>query len=164
MLQLFIPRSSKQKLRANIRTALIDPALALAHNMNLSVDSFTVEWTEFCDAHPEQQPARTYPFHEQSNQFEMVNLMAAGKTIKNLSGPGHLDYVMDIMPQLVMKAVRTDEFGEAKILKRPKLLVAVPKEGESRLMPPKLKPGEDATLLGWLHRAVRESGRGLLRK
>jgi len=75
-----------------------------------------------------------------------------------------LDYVLDIMPQLVVRTAKADMFAEDKVLTRPKLLVAVPKEGKPRLMPPKLNPGEDVTLLGCLHRTVREGGHGLLRK
>ncbi len=158
ILGLFIPHS-KYKLRPSIRTVIIEPALALAHKMNLSVDEFSIKWTIFSNSPQGQQPTKSYPFREQFQYFEMVNLMAAGKPIKNPPGAGHLDYVIDIMPRLVMRTAKADVFGDEKVLKRPKLLVAVPTEGQPRLTPPRVKPGDEVTLLGLLHRILREGRR-----
>jgi len=163
MLGLFVPHYNKYKLRATIRGSIVDPALSLAQKTNLSIDIFDIQWTEFSTAHPQRQPAKTYPFRERFDNFEMINLMAAGKKIKTLPPTGDVDYVLDIMPKFVMRTTKADVYGEAKVLKKPKLLVAISIDDQPRMLPIK-SSGEEETLLGFLDRTVRdrEGGRGLL--
>ena len=65
-----------------------------------------------------------------------------------------LTYLFDISPELVCKAVKTDSFGEPRVLKRARVLVAATKDGESFYDAASLPSREPPTLLGWMEEGV----------
>jgi hypothetical protein len=150
MLGLFIPRAHTRNLQTAVRNTIIEPAFALAHKMHLSVDLFSIEWSQYHNLRPDQRNS----FAGEFNDFELVDLLARGKTLKALPSR-NIDYILDITPQLVLRRVKADTYAEPKVLKKPKILVAVTKEGHGHSREPELRPGSDATVLGWLHALAR---------
>jgi hypothetical protein len=85
-------------------------------------------------------------------QFECVNLLAGGKTLKFSADEKtfqreHITYILDICPGLYCRSVKSDGYSEPKTLKKPKVLVAMTKPDEPpfRARPPN---ETNATLLG----------------
>ncbi|KAF4626039.1 hypothetical protein G7Y89_g12119 [Cudoniella acicularis] len=148
MLLLFIPRADERKLHANIRHAIIEPAFALAHKMHLSVDYFTIEWSRYHNSQPSQRSS--FPGGLHLHDLELIDYMDKGKLIRSAPS-GNVHYMFDITPRLVFTKVKGDSVAEPKVLRKPKLLVSVLKEG-FRLRDPASKSGEDITSLGWLER------------
>jgi hypothetical protein len=54
----------------------------------------------------------------------------------------------------MLEVAKGDAFAEPKELKPPRILVAVTKEGQGPFQAPKMPPGKEATLLGWLEKRV----------
>jgi hypothetical protein len=149
MLGLFIPRANTRNLQTTVRNTIIEPAFALAHKMHLSVDRFSIEWSQYHNLRSEQRLS----FAGEFNDFELVDL-ARRKTLK--APPSrNIDYIFDISPQLVFRRVKADTYAEPKVLKKLKILVAVAKEGHGHNREPELRPALDATALGWLHAHAR---------
>jgi hypothetical protein len=150
MLKLFIPRAHTRNLQAAVYNTIIEPAFALAHKMHLSVDLFSIEWSKYHNLWADQRN----PFAGEFNDFELVDLIAGGKTLK--APPlRNFDYIFDITPQLVFRRVKADTYSEPKVLRKPKILVAVTKEGHGHSRESELRQGSDATVLGWLHAHAR---------
>jgi len=149
MLGLFVPRAAKRGLHTAVRNTIIEPAFALAHKMHLSVDHFSIEWSEYHDLRYDQRNSLTGKF----NYFEFVDLLARGKKLKTPTS-GIINYILDITPQLVFRMVKANTREEPKVLKKPKILVALNKEGYGHFREQVIRPERDATVLGWLHTAV----------
>ena len=150
MLRLFIPRAHTRNLLPAVRNTIIEPAFALAHKMHLSVDLFSIEWSQYHNLRSDERN----PFAGEFNDFEFVDLLARGKTLK--APPSrNIEYLFDITPRLVFRRVKADIYAEPKVLKKPKILVAVTKEGHGHSKEPELHQGSDATALGWLYAHVK---------
>jgi hypothetical protein len=156
MLKIFLPhsdpKSNSKKLAQSIQTAIIEPAMQLAHKLHLSVDRFTVEWTQLMRTKIEERSSIQTDY----NRYECMDLLRPGKLLKFPSqvqregGREYITYLFDISPGLVFESVKADNFGEPKVLKKARILVAVTKEEQGPYLPPKLHPSENASVLGWL--------------
>jgi hypothetical protein len=131
--------------------------------MHLSVDYFSIEWSEYNDLRYDQGNSLTGNF----NCFEFVDLLARGKKLK-APPTGIINYILDITPQLVFRMVKANRCEEPKVLKKPKILVALTKEGHSHFREQAIRPERHVTVLGWLQGAVhfvkgqvRERRRGI---
>ena len=150
MLQLFLPRSDHHKLRHSVQSDMIEPALQLAHKLHLSVDDFHVEYTSYHRKPLEER--RT--LSRESSQFECVTISPPGKLVKFPVPEGILTYLFDLSPELVFRAVKTASFGEPRVLKRARVLVAVTKEEHGPFTALPLRSKEPPTLLGWMDGTV----------
>jgi len=70
-----------------------------------------------------------------AHQFGCVNLLAGGKIIKFPANERTfqmecITYILDICPGLYCRSVKSDEYSEPKVLKKPKVLVAMAKLNE----------------------------------
>jgi hypothetical protein len=149
MLRVFIPRTDKRGFHTAVRNTIIEPAFTLAHKMHLSVDYFSIKWSEYNDLRYDQRNSLSGKF----NYFEFVDLLASGKKLKTPPS-GTINYILDITPQLVFQMVKANRCEEPKVLKKPKILVALTKEGHGHFREQAIRPERNATVLGWLHMAV----------
>jgi hypothetical protein len=144
MLKILAPRANTGRLQTSIRSIIIEPAFTLAHKMHLSVDQFTIEWSQF---HNLQTDQRTYFKTEDISEFEFVDL-ASHRTLKGHHS-GDIIYIFDITPKLVFQKVKADSYAEPKVLKKQKILVTVNKNAA-------VSSESQPTVLGWLKRSVYE--------
>jgi hypothetical protein len=144
ILEILEPRADTRRLQTSVRSMIIEPAFALAHKMHLSVDQFSIEWSQF---HNLQTDQRTYFKAEDMNEFEFVDL-ASHRTLKNHPS-GDIIYIFDITPKLVFQKVKADSYGEPKVLKKQKILVTVDKDAA-------VYSESQPTVLGWLKRFINE--------
>ena len=156
MLFLFLPHSDKREILSSLKSAIIEPALSLAHKFHLSVDRFTVSWTPVNRTPPEHRSFNPADY----SKFECVNLLQQGKVLKfpaatqGTAGRGHIVHLFDVSPGLVLEVVKGNTLAEPKGLNLPRILVAFTKEGQAPFRAPKMQPGEEATVLGWLEKRV----------
>lgn len=148
VMAVIVPRAEKRKLHSSIQNSIIKPAMTLAHRFHLSVNKFNLEWTGFCRTPPDARSHSSKDFAE----FECINILQAAKVMRfPLQNPRcDFTYLLDVMPSLVMYEAKADAWGDPKVLRKPKVLVAVIKEGEEPYSPPRLNPTEFATCLGQL--------------
>lgn len=133
---------------------IIEPACRLAHNLHLSVDLFTLPWTPYARMRPGYR-ARAPP---NFRQFECTDMLAQGKVLKcprgqKTSPEENIDYILDIFPGLCCQKVKCDVLSDVKVLRKPKVLVAVTgREQSSSLLG--IPVAEDGILLGVMYDQV----------
>lgn len=149
MLEILLAQTADHKiLWAEVRKTIIEPAFSLAHKINLSVDRFDIQ----------QSPNYHLPHDRQKqpegefDHFELVDLATGGR----MASPSeNVEYIFDITPRLLFRSVKADEYAETKILKKPRVLVAVTKEGQKSVNEPIVSRGQDPTVLSLLDRVTR---------
>jgi hypothetical protein len=126
MLYIFIPGTDEKELQASLQTSIVEKAVELAHRLQLSVDRYEVGWTPYSEGYSRHGG---HGISEPHN-FECVNLLAGGKTITFPADDqtvqrAHITYILDICPALYCWTIKADAYSEAKILKKPKILIAM---------------------------------------
>jgi hypothetical protein len=116
--------------------------------MHLSVDQFSIEWSQYYNLRRDQQKVLVGDF----NNFEYVDLDSR-KTLKAHSS-GDMTYILDVTPKLVFRMVKADSYAEPKVLEKPNILVAVSKDGHRHDGESELHSGLDTTILGKLYRVI----------
>jgi hypothetical protein len=151
MLRIFIPRADRKEFQSSVRTSIVERAIELAHRLQLSVDKYEVNWTPYSRHGGHNMP--------DAHQFECVNLLAGGKIIKFPAGEmtsqrAHITHLLDIYPGLYCRNVKSDGYSESKVLKKPKVLVAMSKLEEPPFQP---RPPIEAnvTLLGSIYNQLQ---------
>ena len=91
-------------------------------------------------------------------------LSPPGKVLKFPVPKGILTYIFDLSPELVFRAVKTDSFGEPRVLKRARILVAVTKEEHGPYTGPAPLPREPPTFLGLLDETIHSKQTGYVKK
>ena len=131
---------------SSVQSAIIGPAISLAHKLQLSVDKYTVWWSPHHRLRLEERPSMPYEF----SNFECINLLRSGQTLKFPVQGRILTYMFDVTPGLFLEPAKAETFADPKVLKRPKILVAATQEEAGPYRPSVTRQGESATLLGWL--------------
>jgi len=159
MLRIFTPRADRKEVQSSIQTSIIERAVELAHRLQLSVDKFEVCWTPYAEGYS-RHGGRSIP---DPHLFECVNLLAGGKIIKfpaddQMVQRNHITYILDICPGLRCRSIKGDEYSEAKVITKPKILVAMPKPDQPpfQLMTPR---SSNVTLLGSVHSQLQPKQR-----
>lgn len=150
ILCIFVPQVDEEDFQATLRSSIIVPATSLAHKMHLSVDEYNLEWTAF-------HRLRIHDRIEQAEylqSFELANVLIDGKVVKSKPEGARIEYIFDISPQLVLRAVKGEGYAERKVLKRSKVLVAVVREDEDWLRMLRYDSKQEPTLLGWLENVI----------
>jgi hypothetical protein len=156
MLGIFVPRADMEKFQSSIQAQIINPAVGLAHKLHLSTDLYKVRWTRYAEAHSgEELRSMSDP-----EQYECENHADDGRIIKfpadqQRSGREYVTYILDIFPGLYCYNVKSDGYSEPKVLKRPKILAAMPALDKPpfQLWTP---AGEEATLLGSMSKQLQQ--------
>ncbi|OBT67816.1 hypothetical protein VE03_02423 [Pseudogymnoascus sp. 23342-1-I1] len=141
MLRLLAPGSNRHTLKSSVHKDITEPAFALAHKMQLSVDRFTIGWSPLHNLRHDQRKKFDVGF----SGDELVDLRT---NIKPKDPLAMIDYVFDITPKLVFYRIKTDTYDEPKVLKKPRILVTVTEDG---CREPDRHEVVDATVLGWLN-------------
>lgn len=159
MLMIFLPNlpiREQAKIYSSIRNIIIEPALCLAHKLHLSVDKFSLVWTDYSNTRPEFRKSTPALFKD----FECMDLLKSKKLKpQDLEAAGTITYIVDLSPELRLEAVKADVYAEPKTLCKPRVLVVAMKKGKGSYMGPELESGEVVTLMGWLVDKLRRKGR-----
>ncbi|OTA05700.1 hypothetical-protein [Trichoderma parareesei] len=116
LLSVVVPYLTAAELQGSLRTNIIDPAIELAHRLQLSPDIYTLKW-----------PARTA--RSKLDTYECINLASNGETIGSdkASKPSealkNASYLFDIAPGLFVETVSGAKKSAVKVVCRPKVLV-----------------------------------------
>jgi hypothetical protein len=155
ILLVFLPRSDMHKLERSVESIIIEPALALAHKLQLSVDKFSLSWTSFAGPGPEEQSIDFVDSKNYTN-FECVNIMQSGKVMKPqaVAAAGTITYMLDLTPALIFEEVKESAFADPRVLNRGRILVAATKE-DGQLVPPR-NDSEEPTIVAWLFEKMRK--------
>lgn len=153
MLSMFKPLADRGTAMTGIESSIIAPAVSLAYRMYLSIDVYCLEWTHLNRPAGPSLGERQLSSEDLFN-LEVINVFAAGKLVRSIPAGLKIEYLLDIMPQLVIRRVKGDTFADRKILKRSKVLVKVETEKRGKHEATVPKSGEDATVLQWLDRTV----------
>ncbi|PMD40387.1 hypothetical protein L207DRAFT_511881 [Hyaloscypha variabilis F] len=153
MLLIFLPRSDIHKLAPSVYDAIIEPALLLAHKLQLSLDKFSLSWTHFAGTKLEERSIDPRDY----NSFECVDILRSGKVMKSqaVAASGNITYMFDLTPALIYEAVKADAFADPRVLNRGRILVAATKEGDGQFVYPR-KDSEEPTLVAWLFEKMRK--------
>ena len=159
MLRIFTPRADRKEVQSSIQTLIIERAVELARRLQLSVDKFEVCWTLYAEGYSRHGGRGILDPH----LFKCVNLLAGGKIIKfpaddQMFQRNHVTYILDICPELRCWSIKGDEYSEAKVLTKPKILVAMPKPDQPpfQLMTPR---NSNVTLLDSVHSQLQPKQR-----
>jgi hypothetical protein len=150
--------TDNKDFNSSIEAKIITPAVELAEKLQLSTEVYSLQWTQYVNGQPKDQ--RRGRSMADAELYECVNLSAGGKVIdfaadKKQRERERITYVLDICPGLYVQSVKTGEYSEARVLKKGKILVAMPsKEQEPFQM--WTPAGEEATLLGAMEKVVRQ--------
>jgi hypothetical protein len=147
MLLMFLPRSDMCKLAPSVYSAIIEPALLLAHKLQLSVDKFSLSWTPFAGIRLEERSIDPSDY----STFECVDILRSGKVMKSqaVAAAGTITYMLDLTPALIFEAVKADAFADPRVLNRGRILVAATKEGDGQFVSSR-KDSREPTLVAWL--------------
>ncbi|PMD20145.1 hypothetical protein NA56DRAFT_602060 [Hyaloscypha hepaticicola] len=153
ILLIFIPRSDLQKLGPSVHSVIIEPALTLAHRLQLSVDKFSLSWTAFGGTRPEMRSIDPRDY----SSFDCVNILQSGKAMKPqaVAAAGTIKYMLDLTPALIFEAVKANAFADPRVLNRARILVAATKEGDGQLVSLR-NDSEEPTVVACLFEKVRK--------
>ncbi|KAH8804542.1 hypothetical protein F5884DRAFT_417434 [Xylogone sp. PMI_703] len=161
LMSVIVPRAEKRRLHVSIQNNIVKPAMALAHRLHLSVDRYSLEWSTFSKIPLEARSHAPKDFME----YESLNIVQGARVVRfPLPNPRcTFTYLLDMSPALVYYEAKADAWGEAKILKKARMLIALTKEGDDPFTAPRLNPTEYATCLGQLEDKAtrRKEGRRL---
>ena len=136
----------------SLQRNIIEPTLNLAHRLHLSKDRFRVQWSNG------QPPVPTERLRGPSilEKYDCCNVLANGKPVrldgKDKFGGEGFTYLFDIVPGFYCQSFKEDSASELKVLKKPKVLVAVGKPGRRESVP---LAGKGGTILGNLYDILR---------
>lgn len=140
-----------EKCFDSLQRNIIEPSANLAHQLHLSTDRFRVQWSNGQQAAPSDR-SRGPSILE---KYDCCNVLANGKPVRldkeRLSGEG-VTYLFDIVPGFYCQSFKEDTVSELKVLKKPKVLVAVGKPGRRESVP---LAGKSGTILGSIYDKLR---------
>lgn len=141
------------ELAPSVHSAIIEPALSLAHKLHVSIDKYSLSWTSFAGTRLEERSSDPRDYIA----FECVDILRLGKLMKTqaVAAAGRMAYMLDLTPALVLEIVKADAFADPRVLNKSRILVAAMKEGEDPFAPPRTGAGE-ATVVAWLLEKVRK--------
>ncbi|QYT00632.1 hypothetical protein H0G86_007711 [Trichoderma simmonsii] len=116
LISVVVPYLTAAELQSSLRTNIIDPAVDLAHRLQLSPNIFTLRW-----------PARTA--RTKLDTYECINLandgavLSSGDAGKPSDALKNASYLFDVAPGLFVETVGGAKKSAAKIICRPTVLV-----------------------------------------
>ncbi|KAL7795829.1 hypothetical protein V8C37DRAFT_408633 [Trichoderma ceciliae] len=116
LLSVVVPYLTAAELHSSLRTNIIDPAVDLAHRLQLSPNIFSLKW-----------PARTA--RSKLDTYECIDLASSGAIInpdeasKSSEALKNASYLFDVAPGLFVETVGGAKKSAVKIVCRPKVLV-----------------------------------------
>lgn len=138
-----------RKFISSLERAIVAPALRLAHELHLSVDKYSFEWSHL---------RKQFTIPSTCSEFECKDVQKSGKvlTAASMSKMGDIFYLLDVAPALALERAKPDGFAEPKTIMKPKILVSAIQEGEITLVPAEIEEGKHATLVNWMLDSLQE--------
>ena len=136
----------------SLQRNIIEPSVDLAHQLHLSMDRFRVQW----GTGPQATILERSRGPSILEKYDCSNVLSNGKPVRlegkeRISGDG-VKYIFDIVPGFYCQSFKDDTVSELKVLKKPKVLVAVAKPGRSASIP---LAGKGGTILGSVYNRLR---------
>ncbi|KAM0256419.1 hypothetical protein ACHAQJ_004944 [Trichoderma viride] len=116
LLTVVVPYLTAAELQSSLRTNIIDPAVDLAHRLQLSPNIYSLKW-----------PARTA--RTKLDTYECINLANSGTTMnpdeagKSSEALKNASYLFDVVPGLFVETVSGSKKSVVKTVCRPVVLV-----------------------------------------
>lgn len=136
----------------SLQRTVVEPSVSLAHQLHLSLDRFRVQWGAGQQV-PSSERTRGPSILE---KYDCCNILANGKPVRidgkeRIAGEG-VAYLFDMVPGFYCQSFKEDSATDLKVLKKPKVLVAVAKPGRSASVP---LAGKGGTILGSIYDRLR---------
>jgi len=148
MLEIFLPVSKRRGFRKVVQSLIIEPAFQMAHNMHLSENQFSMNYTETYD-----DPGVCQLAVNQNPEVECVNI--TGRRVGFPTEDARVvKYMFDMAPELRWSIAKAREFTLPKVFMRSRVVVYDAKTAHIA-QKPALK-GRHPTLLAWLEEMVDE--------
>ncbi|KAL7930999.1 hypothetical protein V8C35DRAFT_122547 [Trichoderma chlorosporum] len=116
LLSVVVPYFTAAELQGSLRTNVIDPAVDLAHRLQLSPNIFTFRWP----ARTARTKLETYDCINLANDGALISSGEPGKPSEALK---NASYLFDVAPGLFVETVGGAKKSAAKIVCRPTVLV-----------------------------------------
>lgn len=151
LLQVFITSTAHtHDIIDGLYENIIKRAYALALKMHLSVDEYTIQWSEFYDSQPNANVVI-----KDLDDFELVDLQRA-RTVNVRPPSVRIQWLFDVTPKLSVRKVLPNSYGKPKLLIKPRILVIVKeKAGSEKNEIDDVHSGQYQTVLGMLDKANR---------
>lgn len=143
LLHTLAPNTDQSELERSIMTAIVEPALSLAHKLHLSVDKYSIKWTPYHTSPWEKRQAMRVDL----SQYDCVDLLT-GRNVRFPVKGKIITYVFDLCPSLELQTAQAQYLGQPKVLKKAKVLVAVTSEEKGVFDPRLPNSGEFFTVFG----------------
>ena len=137
-----------EKCFDSLQRNIIEPTVNLAHQLHVSKDRFRVQWSEDLHATPSEKSQGPSILEK----YDCCNVLTNGKSVRldgkeRVGGEG-VTYLFDIVPGFYCQTFKEDLASNLKVLKKPKVLVAVGKPGRKDVVP---LAGKGGTILASLY-------------
>lgn len=137
-LRALLPGATKQELERkeeSLYKSIIKPAVKVAERIQMSPEKFTLEFSQFAYALERDEEGNPPGIMEGIVNLDCLNLLQGGKAINPsvLQDPNarhNTVYLLDIFPGLSCQNFNGDIPSEVRILKKPKVLVAMLRPGK----------------------------------
>lgn len=116
LLTVVVPYSTTAELQNSLRTSIIDPAVDLAHRLQLSPNIFSLRW-------PVRTARSNLDTHECINLADRGAIMNSTKNGKSAEALKDASYLFDIAPGLFVETVSGAKKSTVKAICRPTVLV-----------------------------------------
>ena len=134
-----------EKCFESLQRNVIEPTVNLALQLHLSMDRFRVQWSNGQQTVPSRGPSIL-------EKYDCCNVLANGKPVrldnKDRTGGDGVTYLFDVVPGFYCQSFKEDTATDLRVLKKPKVLVAVGKPGRRDSVP---LAGKSGTILGSLY-------------
>lgn len=151
ILQVFITSTAHtEDIIDGIYENIIKRAYTLALKMHLSVDEYTIQWSDFHDSQP-----NTNIVIKNLDDFELLDLQR-GRTVSARPPQVRIQWLFDITPKLSVRKVLPNSHAKPKLLVKPRILVIVKeKTGSEKNEIDDSHSGQYQTILEMLDKANR---------
>jgi hypothetical protein len=151
ILQVFITSTANtEDIIDGLYENVIKRAYTLSLKMHLSVDEYTIQWSDFHDSQPNANIVI-----KDLDDFELLDLQR-GRTVTVRPPSVRIQWLFDVTPNLSVRKVLPNSYGKPKLLIKPRILVTVQdKTGNEKVEMDDLHSGQYQTVLGMLDKANR---------
>lgn len=151
VLEVFITSTARtEDIIHGLYEHTIKRAYTLALKMHLSVDEYTIQWSDYYESQPNTNIAI-----KDFEDFEFLDLQR-GRTVSARPPQVRLQWLFDVTPMLSVRKVFANSYAESKLLVKPRILVVVKEKlGGEKTESDDSHSGQYQTILGMLDKANR---------